>query len=345
MAVEHSKSNIDLSDIQTLKSSTDHKKWKKGTGQWLIENDFDLDAPVNPGAGPAINRPRAERDAYNELDKTYQADLKAWKRKQLKGVNCISITCGTRGQNLIEDCIEIEDAMEILHAEFKPKGDATHAEIHTKWRNLTLANCKNVEEYVIEFEEIYSDLKSQNHTIDRMDLLSKFIDGLGPAFDGWQESFYLTHSLTDETLTLSKVQGLAHMQEQLMLRSRPAAFQAHTKQAPYRQQHHDQQGQQQYNRPYCRPCKRAGHWEDRCWILHPHLKEIWRKENPEKAAELDTRSTHRKDFRKQRRAHQNDSSLGSALSPAAPSATTTTDGKPPTESRQYAGMAIRSTTI
>ncbi len=344
MAVKHSKSNINLSDIQTLKSPTDHKKWKKGIGQWLIENDFDLDAPVNPGAGPAINRPRVERDAYDELVKTYQADLKAWKRKQLKGVNCISITCGTRGQNLIEDCIEIEDAIEILHAEFKPKGDATHAEIHTKWRNLTLANCKNVEEYVIEFEEIYSDLKAQNHTIDRIDLLSKFIDGLGPAFDGWQESFYLTHSLTDETLTLSKVQGLAHMQEQLMHRSRPTAFQAHTNQASYRQQHYDQQGQQQHNRPYCRPCKRAGHWEDRCWILHPHLKEIWRKENPDKAAEMDARSAHRRDFRKQRRAHQNDSLSGSALSPAALTATTT-DDKPPTKSRQYAGIAIRSTTI
>jgi hypothetical protein len=129
--------------------------------------------------------------------------------------------------------------MEILHAEFKPKGDATHAETHSKWRNLTLANCKNVEEYILEFEEIYSDLKAQNRTIDRLDLLSKFIDGLGPAFDGWQESFYLTHSITDETLTLSKVQGLAHMQEQLMLRNRPTAFQAHTKQASYHQQQRD----------------------------------------------------------------------------------------------------------
>ena len=100
-------------------------------------------------------------------------------------MNCISITCSTRGQNLIEDCIEIEDAIEILHTEFKPKGDATYAKIHTKWRNLTLANCKNVEEYVIGFEEIYLDLKAQNHTVDRMDLLSKFVDGLGPAFDGW----------------------------------------------------------------------------------------------------------------------------------------------------------------
>ncbi|KAH6676009.1 hypothetical protein B0J14DRAFT_692305 [Halenospora varia] len=185
MAVEHSKSNINLSDIQTLKSPTDHKKWKKGTGQWLIKNDFDLEALVNPGAGLAINWPRAERDAYDKLVKTYQADLKAWKRKQLKGVNCISMTCGTRGQNLIEDCTEIKDVIEILHTEFKPKGDATHTEIHTKWQNLTLANCKNIKEYVIEFEE--------------------FIDGLGLAFDGWQESFYLIHSLTDKTLTLLKV--------------------------------------------------------------------------------------------------------------------------------------------
>jgi len=115
---------------------------------------------VNPGAGPAINRPQVERDAYDELVKTYQADLKAWKRKQLKGVNCISITCGTRGQNLIEDCIEIEDAIEILHAEFKPKRDAIYAKICAKWRNLTLANCKNVKEYVIKFKEIYLDLKT-----------------------------------------------------------------------------------------------------------------------------------------------------------------------------------------
>ena len=57
MAVEHSKSNINLSNIQILKSPTDHKKWKKGIGQWLIENDFDLDAPVNLGAGLAINQP------------------------------------------------------------------------------------------------------------------------------------------------------------------------------------------------------------------------------------------------------------------------------------------------
>jgi hypothetical protein len=311
MAVIYSKSNINLSDIQILKSPTDHKKWKKGTGQWLIENDFDLDAPANPGPGPAINRPRAERDAYDELSKTYQTHLKAWKRKQLKGVNCISITCGTRGQNLIEKCTEIKDTMDILHTEFKPRGDATHAEIHTKWQNLSLANCKNVEEYVIEFEEIYSDLKAQNHTLDRIDLLSKFIDGLGPAFDSWQESFYLIHSLTDETLSLSKVQGLAHMQEQLMLRSRPTAFQAYTGQAPYRQQ--------QYNTPFCKPCNRAGHWEDKCWILHPHLKETWRKENPEKAAELDTRTAHRKNLRKQHRAKSS--------------------------TRQYAGMAIGSTTI
>jgi hypothetical protein len=95
---------------------------------------------------PLFSTSRSNREAYNELAKTYQADLKAWKRKQPKGVNCISISCGTRGQNLIDNCIEIEDAIEILHSEFKPKKDATHAEIHTKWRNLTLANCKNVEE-------------------------------------------------------------------------------------------------------------------------------------------------------------------------------------------------------
>ena len=38
-----------------------------------------------------------------------------------------------------------------------------------------------------------------------MDLLSKFINGLSPAFNGWQELFYLIYSLTNKTLTLLKV--------------------------------------------------------------------------------------------------------------------------------------------
>ena len=56
MAIKHSKSNINLSDIQTLKSPANHKKWKKSIRQWLIKNDFDLNVPVNPGVGPAINQ-------------------------------------------------------------------------------------------------------------------------------------------------------------------------------------------------------------------------------------------------------------------------------------------------
>jgi len=57
MVIKYSKSNINLSNIQTLKSPTDYKKWKKGTRQWLIKNNFNLDTPVNLGAGPAINQP------------------------------------------------------------------------------------------------------------------------------------------------------------------------------------------------------------------------------------------------------------------------------------------------
>ena len=54
------------------------------------------------------------------------------KKKQFKGVNCIFITCGTCGQNLIKDCIKIKNAIKILYTEFKLKEDATHAKIHTK---------------------------------------------------------------------------------------------------------------------------------------------------------------------------------------------------------------------
>jgi hypothetical protein len=333
------KSNIALSDITKLQTPADHKKWSKGIKHWKVENNCDLPQPTNPGNGPALNAAQALKDAHNVRLEKYNADLTTWRRRQLKGVNCISMTCGQRGQDLIEDCTEVDDAIAKLDAEYKPKGDATYAEVNSRWTALCLAACENVDSYVNKFDEIYSELKPHNE-LSRLNLIQKFIDGLGPAFDSWQESFSLVYNLTDESVTLGTVQARVRTQEQLMLKNRPTAFHAYGRSI-------QRPTLRRPGRPWCERCKISGHWEVKCWALHPELEVKWRKEFPGKAALMDARNSrqpdsHRRDFRRQTR--QQNSQINRASS--APPPVLGEREQPPASARQeYAGVAIKSTTL
>ena len=341
------KSNINLSDIQKLLSTSDHRKWRRGIKRWVIDNNCDVLKPAAIGPGPAINQPQEIRDAYDVRAAKNAKDIAAWEHRQLQGVNCIGMTCGLRGEDLIEDCTEVATALALLDEEFKPEGDATYAEINTRWSALCLAACKNVDEYVNEFDEIYSELKVHN-TLTRLNQIQKFLDGLGPAFDSWLETFSVMFNITDATVTLSAVQKRVQVQEQHLLKHRPTAFTAYAKNSNSHPQASHQQHQQHQPRRdnrWCGRCNSDKHWEKRCWILHPEQEAQWRREFPERAAakdERDARNSGRKDFRKHTRAQNARSNRACSTPPASDAKR---EKSPPSSRQQYAGMAIESTTV
>jgi hypothetical protein len=338
MSEEYSKSNISLSKIAKLKNSDGWKKWRTAIDEWLVDNDFDLDAPEVP---EALGRnPLAEaRVEHRVATKQYKKDLAAYNRKQLKGVNNIKSVCEDRGKNCIEHILTVEAAIDVLEEEFKPKGDASFQEIHIKWSNLTLMGCKDVDDYVDQFDDIYTELrslKSANYSLPRIELVMKFIHGLGPAFSTWNQSFNISHSIVDENgISLSEVQGLVRVEEQRLNRENITAM------AAFRgTSNHGSRGAPQQSRKrervdtgkWCWKCQSEFHDNETCFILHPEKEDEWRRLNPERAAA--------RDQRKKAQATKNGHRMIASIKATA--ALPKQDSPPPPPpSTRFAGLAIQ----
>ena len=77
------------------------------------------------------------------------------KRKQLKAINSIKSVCEDRGKNFLQQIVLIYDALKKLKEEFKLKGDASFQEVYTKQVGLNLTSCKDVNNYIEDFEDLY----------------------------------------------------------------------------------------------------------------------------------------------------------------------------------------------
>jgi hypothetical protein len=317
MSDDHSKTNILLSKIAKLKNSGGWKKWKTAIDEWIIDQDLDLPPPKEPDLilqGNAQNQQRIQEEydvAYNK----YLAGFTAWQRKQLKAANSIRSVCEDRAKAFIKDVDFVNDALIALEKEFKPKGDASLQEVYTKWSNCCLATCKGVDEYVDQFEDLYTELQSLEYELPRIELIFKFLDGLGPAFATWRQTFNMTHSVaTDTDLSISTVQSLARVQEQQMNRESTIAMisarniinKGPNRVLPNGRKHITSTADSSTSSMWCDHCASPGHSSDEgpngCWILFPHLRETWRRNNPEKAAAADSRALARKEQRRIKRA-------------------------------------------
>ena len=324
MADNSFKTSINLSKIKKLRNSSGWKKWKAAVDEWAVDQDLDLDPPGEPENLPARASP-ARQDAYNETYREYDEAMTLWKRKQLKAVNSIKSVCEDRGKNFLQRIILVQDALDKLEEEFKPKGDASFQEVYTKWVGLNLTGCKDVDDYVEDFEDLYSRLLALDPTysLPRIDLVMKFVNGLGPSYGSWLQSFNLTHSLTGMNgTTLSEVQGLARVEEQRLAREGAVAMVSSA---------HAPAGRSR-KRKACNGCDSTLHKDAKCWVLHPELEAEWRRQNPEKAAARDVRLRMRKQTttaykRKKSRA-------------ASPSSSSDDTSEPPTT--KAAGLAVRS---
>jgi hypothetical protein len=324
MADTSSKTSINLSKITKLKNSSGWKKWRAALDEWVVDQDLDLDPPAEPEVPPA-RASQARQDEYNEVYKEYDEAIILWKRKQLKAVNSIKSVCEDRGKNFLQGLVLIQDALDKLEEEFKPKGDASFQEVYTKWVGLNLTGCKDVDDYVEDFEDLYSRLLALDPTysLPRVDLVMKFVNGLGAVYGSWLQSFNLTHSLTGTSgTTLSEVEGLARTEEQRLAREGAVAMVSSAYPPADRSR----------KRKACNGCDSTFHMDAKCWVLHPELEAEWRRENPEKAAARDARLRGRK--------QATTAYKGKKTRAASPSSSSDDTSEPP--AIRAAGLAIRS---
>jgi len=324
MADDSSKTSINLSKIAKLKNSSGWKKWKAAIDEWAVDQDLDLGPPQEPEQ-LAVRASQARQNEHHEAYEKYEEAMMLWKRKQLKAVNSIKSVCEDRGKNFLQGIVLIQDALNKLEKEFKPKGDASFQEVYTKWVGLNLTSCKDIDHYVEDFDDLYFRLLALDSTysLPRVDLVMKFVNGLGPAYGSWLQSFNLTHTLTGANgTTVSEVQGLVRVEEQRLAREGAVAMMS-TTYAP---------ANRSRKRKACNGCDSTFHKDANCWILHPKLEAQWRREHPEKAAARDARLRMKKKT----------TSTYSAKKTRAASPSSSSDDTSEPPAVKAAGLAVRS---
>jgi hypothetical protein len=75
--------------------------------------------------------------------------LEKWKRNQKKAITNLKSRCGKRAFGFVRDLQTIDDLFEMLKSEFKPKGEGVFNEVYNRWENVSLGECKDVNDYCI----------------------------------------------------------------------------------------------------------------------------------------------------------------------------------------------------
>jgi hypothetical protein len=308
---------IALTSIPVLEDQPGWEDWIRHANGWLINHDYDEPAPVIP----LVVQTRSNNNAEDPNPKA----LANWKRGQKKAIAGLKSRCGKRAYGICQHIDILDDLLDTLKAEFKPKGEGVFNEIYNRWENVNLADCKDVNDYCTQFDQIRTELKDLNAKciLPRPILVKKFLQGLGPAFSSWEMSFNQQHSIigNEETpgVTLLEAQSSARVEEQRLKGNNTSIGMLATNR-------YGKRPRQALNGPttlggrWCyNNCNHPGHWDHECWIQHPELRLIWEAKHPEKAAQRNT-ANREKRARLGRKADETTTSASSASIPISTSA-------------------------
>jgi hypothetical protein len=301
-----------------LEDQSNWEDWIRNANGWLIDHDYDEKEPAPPAG--------IQTRSVNEAGDPYPKTLAAWKKGQRRAIAGLQSRCGKRAYGLVKEIEDLTKLVEVLKADFKPKGEGLFNEIYNRWENVNLEDCKDVNDYCTQFDQIrteFSDLDSAC-VFPRPILVRKFLQGLGPAFSAWEMSFYQQHSIIGNKdipgVTLLEAQSGARVEEQRLKSNNATVAMLATNQFGKRPR--QAVSPTTPGSRWCyKVCKHSGHWDQDCWIQHPELKLIWEAENPEKAAKRLKRAATSRNIPK----------------------TTSTPSTPPVPSQVHAAMAAIQT--
>jgi hypothetical protein len=272
-------SGIQLVSIPMLEDQSNWEDWIRNAKGWLADHDYDEAEPPAPGI---------QTRSANEVDPHPKA-LAAWKKGQKRAVAGLKSRCGKRAYGLVKTIEKLLELLKVLEADFKPKGEGLFNEIYNRWENVNLEDCKDVNDYCTQFDQIRTELSDLDPkcVFPRPILVRKFLQGLGSAFSSWEMSFYQQHSIIGDKntprVTLLEAQSGARVEEQRLKGNNATVAMLATNQFRKRPR--------QANSPpvpggrWCyKVCGHSGHWDKDCWVQHPEAKLIWEAQNPEKAA-------------------------------------------------------------
>jgi len=123
---------IALTSIPVLEDQPGWEDWIRHANGWLINHDYDEPAPVIP----LVVQTRSNNNAEDPNPKA----LANWKRGQKKAIAGLKSRCGKRAYGICQHIDILDDLLDTLKAEFKPKGEGVFNEIYNRWENVNLAD-------------------------------------------------------------------------------------------------------------------------------------------------------------------------------------------------------------
>ncbi|KAK5996264.1 Retrovirus-related Pol polyprotein from transposon TNT 1-94 [Cladobotryum mycophilum] len=192
-----------------------------------------------------------------------------WEDRQVQIIAWIRSRVSASVKPKIQGLETIQKILDELEKHYKPRGSATLLQLDQRYNDITLATCKDVEEFAHNLRTAREDIEALDPSckIGEPQFILKFLNGLGPAFAFFLTAFDQSHSLLPERDSAGEVTKDAVTFEATV----NAALEAERRNGPSREEEKIALVAIRAKMT-CSHCHRPGHQKEKCWKLHPELK-------------------------------------------------------------------------
>ena len=173
---------------------------------------------------------------------------------------------------------------------FRPSDSAAFQDLVQRFDALTLQGCGSVLDFAEQLRTLYNKLAELGDgcRIPSPFLVNKFMSGLGPDYDVFNTAFFQTRSLISTAadadlgtqavtaVALDDIIMAANLEEQKQKsRDDTKAFLSSQTNAITTKYAVNPANPKERLRPvsYCNHCNKIGHFDEKCFVLHPEMKK------------------------------------------------------------------------
>ena len=292
---------LPLTSIPMLESSEDWFEWERRMQEHFILN----------GKGDSF-RGTAPVQVAGEEPAAFQRRMSHW--RVLQDMSCIAIRtrCGYNAYSSVKYVSDAAEIFRVLEENYKPQRIGALQDLCKQFYSIALQDHKGVTEYTSAMRRIDNELKALGTfaAIPETHLVQRYLHGLSPAYNMFHSTFNQTHPHPDR-VTLNTV-SMATLAEEKRLNFNEddpsVAMLARIGSRPSIPSAGTGGNMRSVEVKYCDFCKKTGHWADKCYVKHPHLKRSQSDPSLRKSSSSQGKQTLRSkpSFKRQRKDSDDD---------------------------------------
>lgn len=200
-----------------------------------------------------------------------------WKRKHKFAVYAMRARSNYNAKKMINGITNYYTAYETLEKNYKPQGDGTFRDLSDRFFTISLADHKNIEEYTEAIKKLQNQLVQLGVTIPEPLVILRYLQGLGSAYSIFYTSFTTNNQILPDDdgneVDFDFVALKAKGHERTLAQEDSVAVLALSTASTTNTALMATGDVRNVEIPYCTHCHKSYHTKEKCWALHPHLKQ------------------------------------------------------------------------